>query len=387
MGDVSPNTRGPRCQYSGRDCEMGSSTCPGGEVCIAAGPGQDMFESTRIIADRLSSKAWYTEMPGQEADFFDVRSNSMSKVRACLPAMGYSFAAGTTDGAGAFQFQQGTRSTNPLWNSLRNFIMEPSKGQMNFPFQWQPTIVSHQLAAIGDLALACVPGEFTTMAGRRLRATVHEALQGGAQATRGPEDVVQRYEGASTIYGPHTLTVHLKIYRSLAASVLGRALPDPGPTPPEMMNDLISLLPPVLFDSAMWEKSFGEVLEQPEDAYGPGDIVHVSFVSGHLRNNPRREDTFLTVERREREGWKVVATDANWETKLIWNRVSAILGTSRVIVQWTVPMDAPEGDYRISHFGHYKKLFSDIVPYHGTSREFKVTNDLDTGAADELFGK
>ncbi|XP_052124114.1 neutral ceramidase [Frankliniella occidentalis] len=442
LGDVSPNTRGPRCQYSGRDCEMGSSTCPGGEVCIAAGPGQDMFESTRIIADRLSSKAWelwtmprarelkgplfavhqYTEMPGQEADFFDVRSNSMSKVRACLPAMGYSFAAGTTDGAGAFQFQQGTRSTNPLWNSLRNFIMEPSKGQvachgakpillttgeMNFPFQWQPTIVSHQLAAIGDLALACVPGEFTTMAGRRLRATVHEALQGGAQATRGPEDVVivglcntysdyittpeeyevQRYEGASTIYGPHTLTVHLKIYRSLAASVLGRALPDPGPTPPEMMNDLISLLPPVLFDSAMWEKSFGEVLEQPEDAYGPGDIVHVSFVSGHLRNNPRREDTFLTVERREREGWKVVATDANWETKLIWNRVSAILGTSRVIVQWTVPMDAPEGDYRISHFGHYKKLFSDIVPYHGTSREFKVTNDLDTGAADELFGK
>lgn len=44
--------------------------------------------------------------------------------------MGYSFAAGTTDGAGAFKFQQGTRSSNPLWNTLRNFIMEPSASQV-----------------------------------------------------------------------------------------------------------------------------------------------------------------------------------------------------------------------------------------------------------------
>lgn len=61
---------------------------------------------------------------------------------------------------------------------------------MNFPFEWQPTIVSHQLAVIGDLALACVPGEFTTMAGRRLRHTVHQALQQHEVPPRGPEDVI-----------------------------------------------------------------------------------------------------------------------------------------------------------------------------------------------------
>jgi len=64
---------------------------------------------------------------------------------------------------------------------------------MNFPLQWQPTIVSTQLATIGDFAIACVPGEFTTMAGRRLRETVFSALRegGGPDPTpRSPDDVV-----------------------------------------------------------------------------------------------------------------------------------------------------------------------------------------------------
>lgn len=41
--------------------------------------------------------------------------------------MGYSFAAGTTDGPGAFDFTQGTTTSNPLWNAVRDFIAEPTK--------------------------------------------------------------------------------------------------------------------------------------------------------------------------------------------------------------------------------------------------------------------
>lgn len=40
--------------------------------------------------------------------------------------MGYSFAAGTTDGPGEFDFKQGTTSTNMLWNTIRNFIAAPT---------------------------------------------------------------------------------------------------------------------------------------------------------------------------------------------------------------------------------------------------------------------
>lgn len=46
---------------------------------------------------------------------------------------------------------------------------------MSLPFDWQPHVVSTQVARVGPLVLACVPGEFTTMAGRRVRAAVQEA--------------------------------------------------------------------------------------------------------------------------------------------------------------------------------------------------------------------
>lgn len=50
-----------------------------------------------------------------------------------------------------------------------NDPVTPFCDQMEFPFEWQPRIVSTQMALIGSVAIACVPGEFTTMAGRRLR--------------------------------------------------------------------------------------------------------------------------------------------------------------------------------------------------------------------------
>jgi hypothetical protein len=59
LGDVSPNVKGARCQFSGRPCDAHTSTCSGPrEMCIASGPGVDMFDSTRIVAERLYDKAW-----------------------------------------------------------------------------------------------------------------------------------------------------------------------------------------------------------------------------------------------------------------------------------------------------------------------------------------
>lgn len=41
--------------------------------------------------------------------------------------MGYSFAAGSTDGPGSFSFKQGTTTTNPFWNAVRNFLATPTE--------------------------------------------------------------------------------------------------------------------------------------------------------------------------------------------------------------------------------------------------------------------
>ncbi|KAL7292775.1 hypothetical protein TKK_0013604 [Trichogramma kaykai] len=58
LGDVSPNTRGPKCEFSGKACSD-KYTCPGKkEMCFASGPGKDMFDSTKIIANKIFDEAW-----------------------------------------------------------------------------------------------------------------------------------------------------------------------------------------------------------------------------------------------------------------------------------------------------------------------------------------
>ncbi|KAG8235133.1 hypothetical protein J437_LFUL012329, partial [Ladona fulva] len=150
LGDVSPNINGPRCIDTGEPCDMLSSTCNGETgKCISSGPGKDMYESTKIIAERMYGKAkelysdpsakeiigpvkaihQYVDMPSQKITYYNRRSRSLTEAKGCLPAMGYSFGAGTTDGPGAYVFRQSTTTDNPLWNMFRNAIHEPSEQQ------------------------------------------------------------------------------------------------------------------------------------------------------------------------------------------------------------------------------------------------------------------
>lgn len=55
-GDASPNIKGPKCQYSGEACDI-IEGCKNKELCIASGPGKNMFESTSIIAHTLYNES------------------------------------------------------------------------------------------------------------------------------------------------------------------------------------------------------------------------------------------------------------------------------------------------------------------------------------------
>jgi len=49
---------GPKCSVTGNPCDLLTSKCPPKEgECYASGPGQDMFESTEIIGNRLADGA------------------------------------------------------------------------------------------------------------------------------------------------------------------------------------------------------------------------------------------------------------------------------------------------------------------------------------------
>ena len=141
---------------------------------------------------------------------------------------------------------------------------------MHYPYEWVPYIVEIQVLRAGRLLILCVPGELTTMAGRRLKRAVQAAVRWGggaggwlwgnqgeqhlphcrgvpfdvlcAATAAGPrlqvgaawgedlqiviagltntyasyvttweEYAVQRYEGGFTLYGPHTLDAYIQV--------------------------------------------------------------------------------------------------------------------------------------------------------------------------------
>ncbi|XP_063243596.1 neutral ceramidase isoform X2 [Bacillus rossius redtenbacheri] len=389
LGDVSPNVVGPRCELSGQPCDEAVGCTGRGERCFSSGLGDDMFSSARLLALALVDKA---------------------AVKGCLPAMGYSFAAGTRDGPGPPGFKQGALTSDPLLDMVRNLLAKPTPadvrchaakpilvdtGRMSYPYPWQPRVVPTQLAALGQLAVACVPGELTTMSGRRLRAVLRPQLPSAdlvvvaglcneysSYVATPQEYQVQRYEGASTIFGPYTLPIYLQQYSKLAKALATNARLAEGPLPEDFSDKLVSFVAPVLFDNPPFRRQFGDVLRQPDNATRPGEVIHVVFVSGHPRNNPRHGDTFLTVEMRLADGtWKTVATDANWETRFRWERTNRALGYSEAHVTWEVPLDAAPGRYRVRHFGDYKYIFGGVYPYQGTSDTFQVVRDTGGSAA------
>jgi len=54
----------------------------------------------------------------------------------------------------------------------------------------------------------------------------------------------------------------------------------PGPPAPKLLqSNLISLVPPVLYDTPRWGHNFGDVVQHPPKAASPGDTVTAIFVS------------------------------------------------------------------------------------------------------------
>lgn len=68
----------------------------------------------------------FVDMPNYNGTTYNPLLRKIDKIRGCQPAMGYSFAAGTIDGPGAFNFAQGTTTDNAMWNLVRDFIIPPT---------------------------------------------------------------------------------------------------------------------------------------------------------------------------------------------------------------------------------------------------------------------
>ena len=181
-----------------------------------------------------------------------------------------------------------------------------------------------------------------------------------------------RYEAASTIYGPHTLSAYLQQYRELATALAkGKSVPS-GPPTPNYRSKQITFLAGVLFDGG----EPGDVVTQPKSSYKVNATVEVVFQTGHPRNNLLTNLTFLEVQCLDTDNgdWSVIATDSEWETKFKWVRTNYIEGKSNAVISWDIPADTKPGKYRIKHFGFSKHLIGGVTPFTGTSDQFSVTN-------------
>ncbi|KAJ3607818.1 hypothetical protein NHX12_024869 [Muraenolepis orangiensis] len=363
-----------------------NSSCPEGGV------GEDMFESTQIIGHNIYQKA--KELYGRADEEVTgalqaahqwvnmtnvtVQINATHTARTCKAALGHSFAAGTTDGGGALNFTQDALLGEPSNETQECHRPKPilfNTGEMSWPVPWHPEVVDVQILRIGQLAVVAVPGEMTTMAGRRVREAVKQELDSG----RSLKDsvVIQRYEGASTIYGPHTLSAYLQKYTHLARAIAqGKESElERGPDPP-FFTRLPNLLPAAPVDKKPANSSFGEVLLQVLPVYRVGDVVSVTFVAGNPRHSGDiRDQTFLTVEEFQNttNTWEVIHTDASWETKFHWLKGSD--QQSNATVEWHIPPWARPGSYRIRHSGHHKQMkgFRPLITaYQGASNMFSV---------------
>ena len=97
---------------------------------------------------------------------YEVSMEDGSTVSTCKPALGYSFAAGTTDGPGEFDFTQGATTGNEFWDSISHILKDPSNetiachapkpilldtGEFKYPYAWHPTQVDTQILKIGQV--------------------------------------------------------------------------------------------------------------------------------------------------------------------------------------------------------------------------------------------
>lgn len=468
VGDTSPNVLGAYCEDgSGEMCSFENSTCPGdgrSQKCHARGPfytaddtgtsscfeiGRRQFVPAKALYDELNVNPIPVQGPWVKSfhtfhnmsDFtFQLPNGTL--VSTCPAALGWSFAAGTSDGPGAFDFTQhdgDPSNTSPVWRVVSGFLKEPSDeqracqgtkpilldvGEVSRPYAWTPNVVDVQVLRVGQLLVVVSPGEATTMAGRRWKEAVRAegtALFSGEDGNthrHSPDPVVvlggpansythyiateeeysiQRYEGASTLYGPHTLAAYINVTLAHLPLLGARARPSPpqppAAFPPDNTNRSLSFITGVVRDGTPLGRAFGDVKQDVRRFYRSGAPVTAVFVGANPRNDLRLGRTYAAVEKLEvigggggggqneevegrEELWRTVRDDSDWALVFRWRRTSEVLATSEVEITWETDRE-PEGEpepgvYRIRYYGDSKSIGGTITEFEGVTGAFTL---------------
>lgn len=184
-------------------------------------------------------------------------------------------------------------------------------------------------------------------------------------------------QGASTLYGPHTLSAYIQEFTKLATALAEGKPVESGLPPPNLLDKQLSLLPGVILDDVPINVDFGSVIEDvpTEGAFKGGDVVTAKFWSACPRNDLFTEGTFALVEMLDTKGmWNSAYDDDDLSLQFLWSRPSTMSPYSYATIRWEIPNTAPPGTYRLRHFGAAKHFGGgDLQYFNGTSKTFVVS--------------
>jgi neutral ceramidase len=446
-GDMSPNLNTSQgTVFTGPSSDPFESTRIIGQREFNAAFG--LFNSTAYsaIGSEIDYRHKFVVMPGTPVPTSKFTNGAGLKT-LCTGAYGISFAAGAEDGrtgggltegiALASQFDKTALDVSrqaaivllgatmaafgPMiapfigpTATMAEAFMTAASDQCQFPkpillptgfMHWSPEILPFQILRIGSLAIVGIPGEMNMQAGRRLEAAVLSAmgplgiqrvlLTGLANEYSGyittPEEYVsQQYEGASTIFGRLTFDAYVEAYRDLGIAMAAGKAATTAPPPGDLSAAQIQWAPEIDVDELPAGESFGQILFQPAATTARGSVVRTIYRSGNPRNDLRRNNTYVRIERDLGGGnWGLVAWDGTPDTRLYWLRSVAPIPTqngpvgtacpspdkcywSTMDVLWFVPSDATPGRYRIRVFGAWKNGAGQLTQYEGTTSVFTI---------------
>lgn len=182
-------------------------------------------------------------------------------------------------------------------------------------------------------------------------------------------------QGASTLFGPHTLSAYIQEFKKLASALISGQAIKSGPQPPDLLSKQISLLTPVVMDLTPSGVNFGDVKSDvPKNStFKRGDTVTVVFWSACPRNDLMTEGTFSLVEILPGKGtWVPAYDDDDFCLRFKWSRPSKLSTRSFATIEWRIPESASSGVYRIKHFGAAKGFMGSIHHFTGSSSAFVV---------------
>ncbi len=363
------------------------------------GPGKTDFETTKIMGERqlqaalaayanaseplagpIKTRQIYVDLRDYQ---IDPRFTKAGEQTTCPSAYGYSFAGGSTeDGGGHFLFREGMTEQSfvldflirwladaPRWTervrscqSPKPILFETGSGEP--PLQSQ--IRSVTLALVGQLAILALPAEVTTMAGRRLKTAVmqelgelatHIVIAGYANGYAGyvttPEEyLVQQYEGGHTLHGRWTLPAYQQIANGLASGIKAGSQTTSKTVYDDWRGKSFATSLPGRENREIPEHvNYGDLYSKhrghkPE--YSGGETVAAEFWSSHPTDAFRTDVNYLRVEHKTNSGWKTVATDSDWSTKVRWRSEN---GAMVATLSWHIPTEVASGEYRLIHAG------------------------------------